>query len=406
VYFRFEALDPKGGRVADVVEAPTLQEAADAVRSRGLFVTSLAEAGTEPRQARPSLWDRISPAGTSRDLVAFTQQMEMLLKAGTAVVPALDAVEQQATKPAWRQVIRDLRANVEQGAPLARAIDARADVFDVLFRSVVAAGESSGRLPEAFGRLVEFTRRQTELRNRVIAALVYPAILLVLSIAVISLLLGVVLPRFAELFAVLDAELPASTKVLMAVAEIASQYWPVAVAAVLALVAGVVVLVKTPGGRRLARRVLLRLPLIGRLACRIILARLCRIWGLLVDAKVPLLDAVELAKQSTRVEEFAALMDRIKEAVSQGRTAANVLRQTHIVPATLAAAIGTGEESGRLGESLLFVASCMEEENQQLINALTRIAEPVILVFLGLVVGIVAISLYVPLFDMATAMAQ
>ncbi len=143
--------------------------------------------------------------------------------------------------------------------------------------------------------------------------------------------------------------------------------------------------------------------MLGPVACQVILARLCRVWGLLMEAKVPLLDAVDLAKRSTNTEAFIELMDRVQQAVSEGRAAAPVLQRAPVVPATLAAAIATGEDSGQLGESLLFVASSMDEENKQVINTLTRIAEPAILILMGMVVAIVAISLYVPLFDLATA---
>ena len=164
----------------------------------------------------------------------------------------------------------------------------------------------------------------------------------------------------------------------------------------------VVFFLQSPSGRKLVSRLSLRVPVFGRIVCNVILARVCRIWGQLLDSKVDVLDAVHLAKQGTSSLDFREMFDQLEAALTEGNPIGPTLRNSWLFPKTFAAAVATGEESGKLSIALLFVAGCLEEENMQVLGALTRIIEPIILVGMGLVVGTVAVSLFLPMFDMAT----
>jgi type IV pilus assembly protein PilC len=204
------------------------------------------------------------------------------------------------------------------------------------------------------------------------------------------------------MFTSLDVELPATTALLIDASQWAHSHALLLFGLMGAATAGLVLFFRSEQGRRFLSRAMVRVPLFGIIVRNVIFARLCRIWGQLLESKVGLVDAVELTMQSTSSLDFQELLHEVREAITQGNPIGPPLRSSWLLPRTFAAAIATGEESGRLGDSLLFVAGCLEEENAQVLASLTRIIEPIMLVVMGTIVGTVAISLFMPMFDMAT----
>jgi len=400
--FRYEAIDSAGQTLTDVVEAASAQEAADLLRDRGLFVTRLDE--DDPHRHRDASGissSRQGPKAKFRDVVLFTQQMSMLLRSGARVVEALEAIEHQTQRTGWRDVVRTIHEDVEQGKPLSVALSRFPKLFSGIYVSMVTAGEASGELGLAFDRLGLLTRQQMEIRNRVIGAISYPAVLLVLCAAVMVILLVFVLPRFADMFEVLDVELPLSTSIMISSSRWVQVHWYYVLTALVATGVGTTMFLRSPGGKRSLSCTVVRVPIFGGLIRNIILARMCRIWGQLLQSKVGLLDAVELVQRGTTNHEFHELIGRVARTVTDGNLVGSELKSTWLIPKTYAGAIATGEESGRLTDSLLFVASSLEDENGEALASLTRIIEPLILAGMGLVVGIIAFSLFLPMFDMA-----
>lgn len=406
--FAFEAMNREGRVVRDRVEAEDRIQAADALRNRDMLVLRLERARDDLQDAKaaaapPLLAWLIDRRPALRDLVLFTRQMKMLLEAGAPLVPALQAVELQTQKPAFRRTLRALRDGVERGQSLTEALREHGQIFSPVFCSVVAAGEATATLPEAFRRLTHLLHRQQQTRRSVAGATVYPAILTVLLIGVLAVLLGFVIPRFAVLFENLNHELPPVTRALLTLSEAARAHWPALLAGLGVAAAAAVILVRHMAVRTSLDETLLRLPLLGPVVRRLQLARVLRVWAALLRSHVPLLETLQHSRTAVSSAVFRRLIERVEENVAGGGRVGRALADSGLVEPVLASAISTGEENGRLAEAVEFVSNWLDEENAQMVQQLTRAAEPVLLACMGLIVGGVALALFVPLFDVATA---
>ena len=404
----YEAMDQRGATHSDVLEVSGREEAARELRRRGLYVTRLAaeEGSSKTERADDETRGRFKfslPGGDRREMMLFTRQMSMLMGVGTGVVPALAAITKQARNERWKEGLEAVRVEVEEGAPLAQALTTRRRLFNPVFCSMVAAGEATATLPAMFTRLFELARQQYEVRNRVIGAVSYPVVLMGICFAVTMLIIGFVLPRFTVLFETLSVELPASTAQLIKLSGYVTSYWPYLLGMLALGLTGLVILLRSEQGRLALDQVLLRVPGVGGLIKSLIMARICRLLGLMIDARVPLLEAVDLAAASTPNTQFKALLHRVRQTVTDGLPIAAGLEGSPLVSPGMLQAIATGEEGGNVAPALLFVADCLDEDNTTRIGSLAKLLEPIILVFMGLVVGGVAISLFMPLFDMASA---
>lgn len=400
--FQYQAIDASGHSISDFVDAGSVQEAADILRDKGLFVTRL-DARDAPTTARTAGHRDKPPGGRFKEVVLFTQQMSMLLRSGAQVIEALEAIEDQNHRPAWQQVIASVRADVQEGHPLSAALARFPRLFNGVYVSMLTAGEASGELGLSFERLSALTRQQQEIRNRVIGAMSYPLLLLLLCLVVIGVMLGFILPRFSQIFEALDVELPLSTVILIESSTRAREHWPVILVAMGASLTGLILYLRSPAGKRRISMAVVRIPLFGTLIRDIITARICRIWGQLLESRVGLLESIELVERGTQNHEFKAMLTGIHQAVTDGERIGPRLRGSWLIPKTYAGAIATGEASGRLPDSLLFAAMSMEDRNTETLASLTRIIEPLILTGMGVVVGTIAFSLFLPMFDMANA---
>jgi len=401
--FAVEAMRPDGSVVAEQIEAEDRAQAAQTLRAKGLMVLRLDERGGAAR-ASPSPADRTASSKvTGRDLILLSRQMTMLLESGTPVVPALEAAEQQTSKAGMRVLLRRLRERVEEGDSLSGALQAEHDTFDPVFRSMVAAGEATATLPQVFARLCTLAQQRQQIRQMVLGALIYPIILSVLLVGVVAVLLFFVVPRFKTLFTSLRAKLPATTQFLFDASDLLRTGWPYVLAALVLLVTGVIVCVRMPGSRNWLDQVLLRLPLVGPLLSRLIFARVVRVWAAMLRCRVPLLDAIRQSMQAITNAAFLRLLARVEESVSSGGRMAHALAETGLADPVIVSALRTGEENGRLAEATDFVSDWMDEDNTQMVQHLTRLTEPVLLAVMGVVVGFVAMALFLPLFDLATA---
>jgi type II secretory pathway component PulF len=400
--FAYEAMTSDGRLVADQADGASSAEVADSLRSKGLTVLRVQAARSGPAIPKLPTGKRMGGA-RPRDLVLFTQQLKMLLEAGSALVPALEAIERQTARQSFATRVRKIREHVEEGGTLTEAFAEQPNVFKPVFRSVVAAGEATATLPEAFNRLNDLTVRQQRVRKALIAALLYPAILSLLCIAVTGVVLGFVLPRFRQLFSNLNSPLPPVTQAMFTLSERVADYWPVSVILLGGLIVGLVVIVRVGDVRQRVDRLMLRLPVLGQLTSRLILARILRIWAAMLRCHVPLLEAIRQSKSAITTAAFGRLVSSVEEAVTAGGSIGRTLQDSGLVEPVIASAIATGEENGRLTEAVEFVSTWIDEDNTRLVGSLTRIAEPSLLMVMGLFVGLVAMSLFIPLFDLATA---
>ncbi|MCP4591125.1 MAG: type II secretion system F family protein [bacterium] len=404
----YEAIDGTGRNVSDVVEAASAKEAVERLRSQGLFVTHIAQADALELQERRKAGSR--GRGTSggvrfslRQLVMFTRQMAMLLASGSGVVPALNALTRQVKEERQRAVLHQLIMDLEEGVPLAEALRRFPTIFDASYCAVVAAGEASAMLPQMFTKLASIIGKRKAMRNKVLGAMTYPVLLIGLSTGIMNVLLFFVIPRFGGMFDTLGVPLPASTAYLLALSGWLSDWWMIPAVVVVLATASSVYLAKTQSGRQVISDAQIRVPMLGRLASRLIQAEVLRVLGMLIEAKVGVLDALDLARGVTRNRRYGKLCDEVELAVTSGGAISAALEQSGLVDASVCQAVRTGEESGNLGGAISYVAEVLDEENTELVGVMTKLVEPVILIGMGVVVGVVAVSLFMPLFDITSA---
>lgn len=406
----YEAYDRSGKRVTDSIDAADRHDAGEQLRKRGLFVTKLneqAEAST-PRQKNGASHGRTNgsgkrPKGNLRQLAMFTRQLQVLARTGTPLVEALNSLERQNRDPGWREVIAALKQRVEEGVALSEAMADHPRCFDPVYRSLVAAGESSGKFDAMLDRLAQLVRRQLHVRNTVVGALVYPSLLLTVAVVVLTLMLMFVLPRFTSLFETLDVPLPPTTQVLVLLSEAMRGYWWAMLLGLGGSAIGFVLWQRTANGKHVRDTALVRLPVIGKMTRSFATARLTRLLGTLMDSYVPLLDALALTREAAGNVHYHALMLKAEDAVTRGESISSGFADSDLITPTVYEAIRSGEATGRVGPLLLNVAEFLDEDNEVVLRSLTSILEPIILIGLGILVGLVALSMFLPLFDLTAS---
>jgi type II secretory pathway component PulF len=399
-----EAINGSGQRVTEVVEAPSSNEAIDQLRRAGLYVTDVKPASADMAHADAGAGrGPLKGAKLLRFLLATTRQLQVLLNSGTAVVDALSAVERQLQDPTERAIITDLRERVEGGNSLAEAMRGHPAIFDATCISVVEAGEASGAMAAMLERLSDMIRKQLHTRRSIVGALLYPLMLSTVSVGVLVLMLVFVVPRFAGMFESLDTALPPTTQFMLAVSDLLRGYWWAITPIVLLAFGGLVFAAMKPAGRQWLGSVMLDTPKIGGIARDMISARVIRLLGLLLECGVPMIEALNLVRGSAGHQRFKALIDDAINTVTQGEPLSTAFDRCGLVNPSICEAIRSGESSGQIGPLLLNVSDFLDEENQVTVKSLNSILEPAILVMLGLIVGFVAISLFIPLFDLTAA---
>jgi type IV pilus assembly protein PilC len=402
----YKGFDRSGKAVRGVVDAGDSRDAAEMLRKQGIIATDLTAASAGDLDA-PVMHSkqRVRFGGGKRlDSVVFMcRQLSLLIATGTPLVDAIQSLENQSHKGEWRNTLAGLREKLEEGKTLAEAMGAYPAYFDAVCRSMVAAGESGGKLDVMTDRLGTLLRQQAKIRKTVTHAMIYPAMLMVVALGVMIAMIGFVLPRFEGLFKSLDTELPVMTKVLMDVSHVLRAYWPFITGGVVAAVVGGFVYLRSAAGKRLIDTLSLRIPKLGTFTRVYATARIIRVLATLLEGKVPLLDALALAKHSVPNTYYIALMRRAEESVLRGESLSEGLSDPSLVPPAVLEAVKSGERSGRLADVLGSVAEYMDEDTQTTIKTVTGLLEPLILLVLGVIVGSMAISMLLPLFDLTAA---
>lgn len=409
----YRAFDRAGREVTDLIDAGGLAEAGEQLRRQGLFVVELAERivmpdrhateRVEPRRRAPL--PGLTAGGRSarlKDVAGFFRQLTVLVATGTPMVEALEAVERQATEGRWRETLADIRRRVEEGSTLADAMQSHPGYFDVVCRSLVSAGESGGSIEAMLRRLTVLTRQQLKTRNSVTGAMVYPCLLLCVSFGVLGVMMGFVLPRFEGLFQTLGAPLPPTTRLLMDVSAFCRGYWWAIMIAAVGIGFGARSWLASSRGREWLHRFVLRVPIFGRVVRAFATARIARVLGALLEGRVPLLEALQLTRESSGNVCFERLIARAEDEVTRGGTVSGAFAQSPFISQSVTEAVRSGEKTGQIGPVMVNIAEFLEEDNEIVLRSLTSLIEPIILIVLGLLVGFVAVSMFLPLFDLAT----
>jgi type IV pilus assembly protein PilC len=400
--FTYCAFDAGGKKRNAVIEAATGDDARELLRKQGLFVMILTRAdAAESQHARASR--NVGTARRLRSISTFARQLQLLLSGGTPLIQALAAAERQSSYPAWKRVLADVRARVGEGLPLSEAMRSHPEFFDSVCTSLAAAGESSGAMAPMLERLSMLARKQLQLRSTLTGALVYPAVLMVMGVCVLCVMLLFVLPRFKGLFETLDTPLPPTTKVMIHTSEFLRTYGWFVLIGIGGTGTGIWFASRRAGTRRWFQGIVLKLPWLADLSRSLISARLARMLGALLESKVPLLESLQLTRDSATNIHYADLLGRAQDAVSRGEPVSAILGASDLIHPSVQEAIRNGEQSGQMGGPLINMAEFLDEENELFIKAASRLLEPLILVFLGIMVGMMALSMFLPLFDLVSS---
>jgi type IV pilus assembly protein PilC len=376
-------------------------EASDdkAVRQR------LTQMGIEPTKVRKKARELTLPVIGSgvkeKDLLVFTRQFSVMIDAGLPLVQALDIIGNQADNPAFRKVLLAVKGRVESGSTFADALGEHPKVFDELFVQLVRAGEVGGMLDTILSRLGAYIEKNTKLKRRVKGAMVYPSIVLVVAVLVTIVLLAFVTPTFEKMFKDFGGAMPAPTQFLINLSHGLRNNWYLFLGVPIAIAVAFRTWTNTKRGREIWDSTKLRMPVFGPLIRKVSVARFTRTLGTMISSGVPILDALDIVAKSAgnRTVEKAVLFVRAR--ISEGKTIAQPLAETGVFPPMVVQMIGVGEATGAMDAMLSKIADFYDDEVDVAVAALTSMIEPVMMVFLGGVVGGFLVAMYLPIFSIA-----
>jgi type IV pilus assembly protein PilC len=384
------------GAVAGEIEASDRAAAVAQLRSKGVVATSVQE--RKARAAAKAVGGRVK----DKDLAIFTRQFSTMVDAGLPIAQCLAILAEQSDSKVLRGVTAQIALDVQGGATLADSFGKFPRTFDNLFTNMVQVGESGGVLDVVLQRLSGYIEKAAKLKAKVKSAMVYPATIISVAILVIIFMMTFVIPTFAQMFKNMGAELPLPTKIVLFLSEFTQKYVLFIFAALGLLVYGVKKYYATDQGSMLIDTMLLKFPVIGVLIQKVAVARFTRTLGTLISSGVPILEGLRITARSAgnRVVEKAVMQAR--HAVSTGRTLAEPLRQTPIFPPMVIHMINVGENVGALDQMLSKIADFYDDEVDTAVSALTSLLEPLMIVFLGVIVGGLVVAMYLPIFRMVT----
>jgi type IV pilus assembly protein PilC len=388
-----------GERVADTMEAASL-----ALRREQILVTKIVpvkgkadtKAGTKKAKNRNV---------DSKNLAVFTRQFSVMIDAGLPLVQCLDILGNQETDKNFSKIILETRSDVEGGASLADAMKKHPKAFDPLYTNMIAAGEAGGILDTILKRLAVYIEKNVKLKQQVKSAMIYPIAVLTIAAGVVAVILWKVIPTFATMFAGLGAELPLPTRVVIWMSNTLIRFLPFIVVGLVAGAAAFRQYYRTDKGRHVIDRIVLRLPILGMIMRKIAVARFCRTLATLISSGVPILDGLDI---TARTAGNAIVEDGImttRKSIERGETVSAPLKETGVFPPMVTQMIGVGEATGALDTMLAKIADFYEEEVDAAVAGLLTLMEPIMIAFLGIVVGGIVIAMYMPIFSMISKLS-
>ena len=387
------------GRRGDKIEAGVIvAENKEAVRARlrrqQIVVTQVREQGKEV--SFPLLRGGVS----QKELAIFTRQFSVMIDAGLPLVQCLEILGTQADNKVFQKVLLQVRQDVESGATLADSMRKHPRVFDDLFCNMIAAGEAGGILDTILQRLATYIEKIVKLRRAVRSAMIYPIAVLSIAAIVVAVILWKVIPTFAALFAGLGAELPLPTRIVIAASNFVGRYFILIILLIVAMIYALKKYHDTYKGRRVIDGILLKLPVLGMVLRKIAVARFCRTLATLVSSGVPILEALEItAKTSGNAIVEDAIM-ATRKSIEEGKTISEPLKDTEVFPPMVVHMIAVGEQTGALDSMLSKIADFYEEEVDAAVENMLTLIEPIMILFLGIIIGGIVISMYLPMFSL------
>lgn len=390
--YLYKARTLNGENAHGEIAAANESEVVGHLRKRRLVVVNIRE---KPKDFSFSLGKGIK----TKDLVLFTRQFATMINAGLPLVQSLDILASQQAKPRVAAKIRAVLSEVEGGSTLADSMRKHRDFFSDVYVNMVAAGEAGGILDTILTRLAEYLEAAEKLRRKVRGAMVYPLTVMGFAVLAIAALLMFVIPTFAEFFVSAGVPMPLPTRIVMGLSDLLIGYWWAFGAAITIAIYLLRAYRKSPNGRRVIDRLLLQLPILGDVLRKAAIARFSRTLGTLVQSGVPILEGLDITARTAgnKVLEEAIMESRL--SIAGGDTIADPLRKSEVFPPMVTQMINVGEQTGGLDEMLGKIADFYDEEVEASVAALTSVIEPIMIVFLGAIVGGMVVAMYLPIFD-------
>jgi type IV pilus assembly protein PilC len=403
ITFSYQARDAAGRIVSGIQEALNEDNAVTSLMSRGLMVLSL------QRKATASHSRRKSTKVKETDLVLFTRQLSTMVEAGISLVQALTALYEQADpkrQGALRAVISDITARVQGGETFHESLAKHPRVFNRLFISMVKAGEHGGLLAEILDRLAGFLEASSRLRKKIKSAMTYPVIVVCIAFAITTFLIVRVVPIFGEIFADFGAKLPAPTQFLIDVSSFVRGQWYILLAAMAGTFFGVRTFLRSTRGKQLWDRWKLKLPVFGPLVHKICMSRFARTFAQLIRSGVPILEVLDIVGGSSGNHVVETSIKEVGADVEKGDNLSVSLSRKSIFPPMLLRMVAAGEATGKIDTMLEKMADFWDEEIEAMLDALTSLIEPMLIVFLGVIVGGIVIAMFLPIFKLNEVVSQ
>lgn len=394
--FEYSGLDPQGRKTSGTVDGPGRKAVIQQLRSRGIFPTDLREVAGQRRRPVLRFGGQRLPSGV---LAAATRQLATLLGAGLALDEALQTVGGQADQPLLERTFASIREEVLQGGTLHQALAGHGQIFPTLFVNMVQVGEDSGTLDQSLHRLADFLENQARMRARIQAALAYPVLMTLVGGGVLAFLFVFVVPKIVGMLDELEQALPWPTLLLIGLTDFLARWWWLIGLLAIAALFGLRRYRDTAPGRLHTDRLLLRAPLFGRLQLLIATARFARTLGTLLQSGVPLLKALDIARNLLGNRLLNQAIETAGNSVREGGSLSASLRQTAVFPPMLAQVAAAGEKSGQLEEMLFRVADSYEHQTDLSIAGLLSLLEPLMILVMGTVVGFVVLAILLPIFQ-------
>jgi len=338
---------------------------------------------------------------TTKELVIFTRQFATMIDSGLPLVQCLEILSSQQENKAFKDVLLKVKESVESGSTFADALSKHPKVFDNLFVSLVAAGEVGGILDTILSRLAAYTEKSMKLKKQIKGAMVYPATVMSIAVIVVGVIMVFVIPTFAKMFADFGGDLPGPTKLVIALSNFLVKYLIVIIVAIFGLIFLFKKYYATDKGRKTMDQLALRAPVVGDLIRKVAVAKFTRTLGTLVSSGVPIMDGLDIVARTAGNKVVEEAIMHVRQSISEGKTIAEPLQESGVFPPMVVQMIAVGEATGAMDAMLSKIADFYDDEVDSAVGAMTAMLEPMLMVFLGVVVGGLVIAMYLPIFKIA-----
>lgn len=407
--YKYTAIDRNGAQTNGKIEAATDDQARQKLMARGLMITTLtgdtgASKAPVAVAAAPKKYFSFGSKVSAEDVTTMTRQLATLIVAGLPLLRALELIHKQERNPHFKEILRLIADSVSQGNNLSEALAAHPKVFDRLFVNMVKAGEAGGVLDKVLDRLAKFREKSQRIQKKVKSALVYPGVVVTVAVVIVYILMVKVVPSFQKLLSSQKLALPPLTQLVVGISTALTDYWYVTPFVIFGIYYGFKLWLSSTKGKELFDRIIFKLPKVGGFVQIVSVSRFARTFGTLMASGVPILQALTITRDTLDNVVIANSLIRVHDRVRDGEPLSIPLEQTGVFPQMVTSMIQVGEETGQLPEMLNRVADIYDEEVDNAVTALTSIIEPVLIVFLAVVVGAIVLAMFLPLIALITKM--